>query len=691
MPVHPQNFNRNWPEPSRIATGGGLTQAEAAARGVFAWRASSAGRYSRQLAAWLSVLVCCGWLVSSSPADVVLGKVLPLRQPDGQLLQVRIWGDEFYSVVETLDGYTLVRDPVSRYICYAQLSEDGDLLLSTGVLADQPPPAGLEKHLRINAAAARAQAAAARADFERRQWEGPHAPPRGLPDRGPTTGQVLGLCLLIDFSDDPGTIPPAEVEKYCNKVGYVGYGNNGSVRDYFYDVSDNLLTYTNYVPASYYRALHPKSYYTDPNVPFGERARELILEALNYLEANGLDYAQFDADADGTVDALNCFYAGYSESAWAEGLWPHAGHVYFCADGVCTRRYQMTDMQNMLRLQTFCHENGHMLMGWPDLYDYDYDSTGVGQFCLMCYGTVDTNPCQPCAYMKYIAGWANTILLTSFQCNLPVPSDSNTIYKFPHPTAENEYYLIENRQRVGRDAQLPDDGLAIWHVDTLGSNNHQQQTPELHYRVTLVQADGKWDLERNRNYGDSTDLWPSLGRTQCTPETSPNTNWWSGEVSNLHILMISPSAPTMSFCFLDGPDCNYNYIPDYVDMADCDGSFWCLDCNANGQIDECDVNGGWSYDCNGNGIPDECEAGTTSPDDNHDGVPDECEWMPADLNCDGLVDKRDINPFVLLLQSEQLYLAALPDCVRINGDINGDGSVNFGDIRPFIDVLLGRG
>jgi len=659
---------------------------------------------------WVPRLVLvCGTLCGSAHADVVAGKVFPMRQPDGTLIQVRIWGDEYYTVVESLDGYTLVRDTHTGLICYASLSADGNTLLSTGIAAQDIAPAGLAltPHIRINSAAAAAQARAAREAFAQRMWEGPWAPPAGRAVRGPTTGDVQGICLLVDFVDDPNTIAPTEVANYCNQVGYGGYGNNGSVRDYFYDVSEGLLTYTNYVPAAYYRALHPKTYYTDPSIPYGQRARELIIEALTDLDSQGFDFSQYDADGNGIIDALNCFYAGYSNSAWAQGLWPHAGSVGFCADGVCTQRYQITDMQNALRLRTFCHENGHMLMGWPDLYDYDYDSTGVGAFCLMAYSTADTNPSQPCAYMKYVAGWANAILLTTYQLGLPVPYDNNTLYKFPHPTLSNEYYLVENRQQLGRDSGLPDKGLAIWHIDTEGSNNNQQQTPELHYLVTLVQADGDWDLEHNRNYGDNTDLWRQPTYTQCTPETNPNTNWWSGAPSNLYVINISAAAPVMTFDFLDGPDCNYNYIPDHVDLANCDGSPWCQDCNGNGQLDECDVVQGISLDCNGNAAPDECEIASGagqdcngngwldecdiaygwSPDVNGNGVPDECERLVGDLNCDGTVDFGDIHPFVLLLTSYQLYVDTYPSCLPLNGDIDGDGQINFADINPFVALL----
>ncbi len=559
-------------------------------------------------------------LATTVQADPVVGELRPLRQPDGTTLTVRVWGDEFYSVVESLDGYTLVPDLPTGWICYARLDAAADRLVSTGIPAGSVDPAdlGLTPHARISPAAAQKQAAAARLDFERRRYDAPLAPPAAAAGvRGPSTGNVLGLTLLIDFADDPGTIPPASVAAYCNQVAYSGYGNNGSVRDYFSDVSETLLQYTNYVPAAYYRASQPKSYYTDANITFGIRARELVLEALTALDAGGLDFSQFDADGNGRVDALNCFYAGYSNSAWATGLWPHAWTVYFCADGVCTQNYQMTDMQDSLKLGTFCHENGHMLMGWPDLYDYDYDSTGVGRFCLMAYGGSGTNPVEPCAYLKMTAGWANLTVLTTPQQVVSVPAAGNVMFKYPHPSLANEFYLIENRRRVGRDANLPDAGLALWHIDTNGSNNYQQQTPAQHYLVTLVQADGRWDLEHNANYGDTTDLFKAPSYTQCTPLTSPNTNWWSGGNSGLFVTNISAAGATMTFSYnWSTADCNGNGIPDPTDIA----SGTSHDCNGNGIPDECDIASATSVDCDLNGYPDECD-----PDCNGNGLPDACE------------------------------------------------------------------
>ncbi|MFH1865260.1 MAG: M6 family metalloprotease domain-containing protein [Candidatus Eisenbacteria bacterium] len=505
-------------------------------------------RNTRLSGGMLAVLVATLAMAVAATGAPLRGEAVTIREPDGSSVELRVWGDEFYSVGETLDGYTVVRDELTGLLSYAELSRDGTSLVSTGIPAGQPIPRGLAKHIRITPEAAREKALMVREAFEMDAYGGPFESVfRGA--RSTTTGDVVGITLIIDFSDDTWTIPASAIDDYCNRNGYTGYSNNGSVRDYFQDVSEGLLNYTNYVPPQYYRAANTKEYYCNPSAPYGQRARELIVEALTDLDNNGLDFSQYDSDGDGIIDAVNCFYAGDTWNAWAEGLWPHAGGLTFIVDGVRTQRYQITNLGSQLRLGTFCHENGHMLMGWPDLYDYDYDSTGVGQFCLMCYGGSGTNPIEPSAYMKYDAGWADVTVLSAPYTGLDLAVDGNVVYKFEHPSLSNEYYLVENRQRTGRDASLPDDGMAIWHVDTEGSNSNQQQTPALHYLVTLVQADGNWDLENNRNYGDGTDLYAATRYTACTPATYPNTDWWDGSESGAFFSNIGASSAMMSFDF----------------------------------------------------------------------------------------------------------------------------------------------
>ena len=89
-----------------------------------------------------------------------------------------------------------------------------------------------------------------------------------------------------------------------------------------------------------------------------------------------------------------------------------AGKPDRLGNGKKVYRYQISNIGSSLEIGTFCHENGHMLCGFPDIYDYGYDSWGgAGFFCLMdygCYGgTNGSNPVQICAYLKRAAGWAN--------------------------------------------------------------------------------------------------------------------------------------------------------------------------------------------------------------------------------------------------------------------------------------------
>lgn len=56
----------------------------------------------------------------------------------------------------------------------------------------------------------------------------------------------------------------------------------------------------------------------------------------------------------------------------------------------------------------------------------------------------------------------------------------------------------------------------------------------------------------------------------------------------------------------------------------------------------------------------------------------------GDMNCDGVVDEADVDPFVLALSDVQAYQQAFPQCRWENADCNEDGYVAFDDIAPFL-------
>ena len=495
------------------------------------------------------------------------GKVFTFTQPDGSSIQLRGFGDQNYAVFETLDGFTVTKNPATGYYEVARLSADGSALEpapSPGGRLDGAA-AGVARGLRVPResamAAARESALATagrrcdqRRQDRRRQMQALRAMaasggPLLAPPQRETVGDFVGLCLLIDFSDAPATIARDEVDRFCNQVGYNGFGNHGSVFDYFRDNSIGRCRYTNIV-APYYRALHPKTYYTNPAIPQPQRAIELIKEALTHHKANGFDFSALTADNQGFVYATNVYYARAITNNWAEGLWPHAFHLgtaVLLTPGRSAFDYQFTAMGAELELGTFCHENGHMLCDYPDLYDYGNESSGVGAYCLMCAGNnvSEKNPIAINAYLKRLSGWARTVTPLEHDLTVTLNADTNDFAVYSR--GGREYFIIENRRRSGRDAALPDEGLAIWHVDEDGSNNHEQMTGANHYELSLEQADGLFQLERLRNQiGDANDLFAGAG-ARFGDSTVPGSKWWNGTSSNLTIDQVTAAGASMTF------------------------------------------------------------------------------------------------------------------------------------------------
>ncbi len=498
-------------------------------------------------------------------------KLFTFTQPDGSKIQLRGSGDQHYAVFETLDGFTVAPNPVTGFYEVAQLSPDGHHLQPApgaagglnGVAAGAPR--GLRVRRESAAAAGRESAlivSGRRCDQRREERRQQTRAMRAMataggpllaPPQRQTVGDFTGLCLLIDFSDAPAAIAREEVERFCNQPGYSGFGNRGSVFDFFRDNSIGRCRYTNVV-APYYRALHPKTHYTDPDIPYTQRAIELINEALSHHLVHGFDFSALTADPQGFVYALNVYYAGPVTNNWSKGLWPHAHHLgskVALSPGKAAFDYQFTAMGAELTLGTFCHENGHMLCDYPDLYDYGNESSGVGGYCLMCAGNnvSEKNPIPISAYLKRLSGWANSVTPLAHGQRVTLAAGGNDFAIFAR--SGREYFLIENRQRSGRDAALPDEGLAIWHVDEEGDNRREQMTSDSHYELSLEQADGLFQLERLPNQmGDANDLFAGPA-ARFADNTGPSSKWWSGAASNLAIDQISAAGAAVTFrCLL---------------------------------------------------------------------------------------------------------------------------------------------
>lgn len=487
--------------------------------------------------------------------SAIFGELLNFPQENGPEVRLRVFGDEHYSRYETVEGYTAIYDQTLGRFCYADLA--GNRLISTGVAIDQPPPSQLVKHLQESAAVKLAK-------IEEQQLL--HQPPEAaafeevvrtfgpnqglLNGRQLSLGRVRGLTILVNFQDVASTTTAADVDEMLNGDNFTRNGNICSVRQYFLQVSSGKLDYTNVV-AGPFTLSRPRQHYLD---------NLLVAEALQLAAASGLDLRQFDSRNEGIIDAVNILYAG--QSIYQGELWPHNSFIDLQFGAVRTNLYLLTGLgrdPSELSIGTFCHENGHLLCRFPDMYDYgkrDGDlsgSAGIGHYCLMGAGNhldFGRSPAPVCAYLRDLAGWCDNVV------NLNVPGQYeavhgryNEVMKF-RSSKPNEYFIVENRAQLGLDRAAPSSGLAVYHCDIFGSNELQQGTATQHYQCALVQADGRRDLENNINQGDGSDFFGLVAGAALSSTSNPHSREWDGRESGLLIANIT--APDEQIRFLAG-------------------------------------------------------------------------------------------------------------------------------------------
>lgn len=61
----------------------------------------------------------------------------------------------------------------------------------------------------------------------------------------------------------------------------------------------------------------------------------------------------------------------------------------------------------------------------------------------------------------------------------------------------------------------------------------------------------------------------------------------------------------------------------------------------------------------------------------------------GDMNCDCGIDLTDVQGFILALLDPVEYAKQYPDCDVMNADLDDDGTITLKDIEPFIDALVG--
>lgn len=365
----------------------------------------------------------------------------------------------------------------------------------------------------------------------------------------PILGTRRALVLLVDFSDKAANEPQGH---YHDMLFSVGSYATGSMRDFYREASysqldvDGEVSGTGGPTSGWYRAPQTKEFYTNNDYGFGtypRNAQKLVEDAVD-LAAPHVNFAQYDNDGDGVVDALVIIAAGSGGEVTGNtgDIWSHKWGINpKTVDGVQVQTYFMAPEDG--RVGVMSHELGHLLMKWPDLYDTDYTSRGTGRWDLMAGGSWNdggNTPAHPTAWCKLKAGWINPVTIANAQQSVTIQpyATHSQVYKLPvGGSASKEYFLVTNRQQTKFDSHLPGEGCIIEHVD----DNQVNNTDETHYLVDIEQADGQSHLNSNANSGDAGDPFPTATNNAFAMGTTPNSNAYDGSDSKVAVTNIQRS------------------------------------------------------------------------------------------------------------------------------------------------------
>ncbi len=371
---------------------------------------------------------------------------------------------------------------------------------------------------------------------------------RAAAERAPLRNDVRVIVVLVDFVDAPMT---RSADQFRDLFFSTGKIPTGSVREYFTEVSNNLITVTGDVVGPYRLPRTLATYAgggsgTDNPEP---NARTMARDAAQLANPD-VDFAPFDNDGNGFVDAFIVIHAGPGAEETGSGnhIWSHkwvlAGGA-FNAD--TTKIFAYLTVPEDCRIGVCAHELGHLVFGWPDLYDTDESSEGLGNWCLMGGGSWNGSgdiPAHPSAWCKVGQGWVSVVnRTTNGTVTIKDVKTSKKVYRlWKNGSAGDEHFLVEHRRRTGYDRLLPGEGLLVYHIDDAIDGNENENHP----KVKLLEADNQAHLHNAVNRGDDGDSYPGRSANKTLDKaSSPNSKTYGGVDTCVAITNITTSGASI--------------------------------------------------------------------------------------------------------------------------------------------------
>ncbi len=386
----------------------------------------------------------------------------------------------------------------------------------------------------------------------------------------PAMGEQKGLVILVEYKDEKFHFADNDYfRRMLNEEGFSDYGSLGSVRDWFIENSSGkfIPEFDVYGPVE---LPNDRSYYGSNDAYGNDKNPQMMVVHACQLLDEDIDFSQYDRDGDGVIDNVFIFYAGIGEhdSNVTNAVWPHSWNMSsampgqdFIFDGVKLHHYACScEYPNgYMRpdgIGTFIHEFSHVF-GLPDLYATTNSVVfSPGEWDVLDYGPYNNDGLTPPNYSsfeKYALGWIDFLPFREGLIELPAFSESNVAYALPTENS-NEFFFFENRQPIGNDKFLPGHGMIVWHVDYNKSvwDANEVNNVASHQRVDIIEADNiKNSSTRDGDVFPGTHNVTSLGF-----DTTPQLASWANKELAFDIHNISESEDGI-ISFITVADDNY--------------------------------------------------------------------------------------------------------------------------------------
>ena len=519
----------------------------------------------------------------NTPSFAIPAYPFPVKvtQPDGSVITIRIYGDEFLNWITC--GNRFVEKGEDGYYYYSRYSADGKKNISNvrvsntqyvmSLSPDVFPPATAFERAKIKRKEVYrnfSNRSIFTSSFQKKVDRIQDA------SKSLSIGNKKSLVILVQFSNSTFASQTARsnFDNMLNLNGYSANSATGSVWNYFNDNSRGVFNpdFDVIGPVT----LSKSSSYYGSNDENGDDMypREMVAEAIRLADISlNVDFSQYDQDGNGTIDNIFVFYTGYSESSGggSSTIWPHSwsiSNMNVVVDGVragsyaCASELKGISGSLMDGIGTFCHEYGHVI-GLPDFYDTDYSENGQGQglgaFSLMDLGNYNNSKNTPpsiTAIERYLLGWMDfpAKLISSGTYVLQAVS-SNVAYYTPTGN-DGEFFLYEFRPKLGWDSYIPASGMLIYHIDQSDNDVHGNSAKDLWNYTNSINAyaDHQCCDLVEAVYPESaiTDYrqipFPgSTSKRSFTATTSPAAKEWSGYSTGYDITGITESSNSVSF------------------------------------------------------------------------------------------------------------------------------------------------